>query len=405
MLAAPKDKQALQNLLVTVNFMSAFIPNLTKKTHLMRSLLKRDVHFLWTSDMQKELDTIKNEIANAVQLTHYEPNKSAVIETNASLKGLSAVLIQDSKPVRFLSKALTPAEANYSNIERELLAVLFACEKLHTYTFGRKTTVHTDHKPLQNILLKPISLAPARLQRMLLRLSKYDIQVVYVGSKSVLLADTLSRLVEQGNARDIPGLDVSIAQVLKVEPTLLESLQEDTKADPTLAELTVLILTGWPNSMQDIPEHMHPYWCFRDELTILDGLIMKGNRVVIPTSMRPATLNRLHDENQGLTSMLQRARRTFYWPKLQDDIIDMVHKCDECQRHGNKKPRPPERQISPTRPMEILGMDLVDFRGKHALWTVDYFSGFLTYDTLESETTETVTKLLNNIFRKFGLPE
>ena len=208
--------------------MSTFIPNLTKKTHLMRSLLKRDVHFLWTSDMQKELDTIKNEIANAVQLTHYEPNKSAVIETNASLKGLSAVLIQDSKPVRFLSKALTPAEANYSNIERELLAVLFACEKLHTYTFGRKTTVHTDHKPLHNILLKPISLAPARLQRMLLRLSQYDIQVVYVGSKSVL-ADTLSRVVEQGSAREIPGLEISIAQVLKVEPTRLESLQEDTK--------------------------------------------------------------------------------------------------------------------------------------------------------------------------------
>ena len=185
--------------------------------------------------MQKELDTIKNEIANAIQLTHYEPIKSVVIETDASLKGLGAVLIQDGKPVRFLSKALTPAEANYSNIERELLAVLFACEKLLTYT---------DHKPLQNILLKPISLATARLQRMLLRLSKYDIQVVYVGSKSVLLADTLSSLVEQGSAREIPGLDISIAQVLKVEPTRLESLQEDTKADPTLAELTDLILTG-----------------------------------------------------------------------------------------------------------------------------------------------------------------
>ena len=215
----------------------------------------------------------------------------------------------------------------------------------------------------------------------------------------MLLADTLSRLVEQGSAREIPGLDVSIAQVLKMEPTRLESLQEDTKADPTLAELTDLILTGWPNSMQDIPEHLHPYWCFRDELTILDGLIMKGNRVVIPTSMRSATLNRLHDAHQGLTSMLRRARRTVYWPKLQDDITDMVHKCDEEEAQTSR------RQISATRPMEILVMDLVDFRGKHALVTVDYFSGFLTYDTLESETTETVTKVLNNIFRKFGLPE
>ena len=174
MLAVPKDKQELQSLLGTVNFMSTFITNTTKKTHLMRSLLKRDVHFLGTSDMQKKLDTIKNEIANAVQLTHYEPNKSAVIETDASLKGLGAVPIQDGKPVRFLSKALTPAEANYSNIERELLAVLIACEKLHTYTFGRKTTVHTDQKPLQNTLLKTLSLPPARLQRYPAHLSDDD---------------------------------------------------------------------------------------------------------------------------------------------------------------------------------------------------------------------------------------
>ena len=88
---------------------------------------------------------------------------------------------------------------------------------------------------------------------------------------------------------------------------------------------------------------------------------MKGNRVVIPTSMRPATLNCLLDAHQGLTSMLQRARRSVYQPKLQDDITEMVHKCDDCQRHGNKKPRTQERQISATRPLEILGMDLVDF--------------------------------------------
>ena len=221
----------------------------------------------------------------------------------------------------------------------------------------------------------------------------------------MLLADTLSRLVQPGSAREIPGLDINIAQVLKIEPNRLESLQEETKADSTLAALTDLIITGWPDSMQDVPEHLHPYWCFRDELTILDGLVMKGSRVVIPTSMRLGTLSRLHDAHQGLTSTLQHARRAVYWPKLQDDISEMVEKCSECQRYGNKKPRPPERQISATRPMEILGMDLVQFRRQYALDTVDYYSGFLTYDTLDNETTKAVTTALKNIFRKFGLPE
>lgn len=132
---------------------------------------------------------------------------------------------------------------------------------------------------------------------------------------------------------------------------------------------------------------------------------MKGNRVVIPSSMRPGTLNCLHDAHQGLTSTLQRARRTAYWPKLQDDITGIVQKCNDCQRYSNKKPRPPERQISATWPMEILGMDLVEFWGQHTLVTVDYLSDFLTYDIFDSETTRAVTKVLNNIFRKFGLPE
>ena len=132
---------------------------------------------------------------------------------------------------------------------------------------------------------------------------------------------------------------------------------------------------------------------------------MKGSRVVIPASVRPGTLIRLHDAHQGLTSTLQRARRTVYWPELQDDISEMVQKCHECIRHGNKKPRPPDRQISATRPLELLGVDVVQFQCQRALVTVDYYSGFLTYDTLSRETTEAVTKALNNIFRKFGLPE
>lgn len=95
--------------------------------------------------------------------------------------------------------------------------------------------------------------------------------------------------------------------------------------------------------------------------------------------------------------MLQCARHTVYWPKIQDDISKMVQKCNECQRHSNKKPRPPERQISATHPMEILGMDLVNFRGQHALIKVDYYSGCLTYDTLVDKTIDAVTAALKYI--------
>ena len=76
--------------------------------------------------------------------------------------------------------------------------------------------------------------------------------------------------------------------------------------------------------MQDVPQKLHPYWCFRDELTLVDGLIMKGNRVVVPSTLRQSTLDRLHDAHQGITLTLQRARRTVYWPKLQEDITTLI---------------------------------------------------------------------------------
>ena len=257
-IAPPGDKQELQSFLGSVNFMSTFIPNLAKKTHLMRTLLKKDVHFILTKDMQREFDTIKQAIAESTQLVHYHSSKPVTIETDASIKGLGAVLLQDGKPVRLLSKSLTAADAGYSNIERELLAVLFACEKLHIYIFGRGVTLNTDHKPLESIFQKPVSLTLTRLHRVLLRLAKYSLKVQYVGSKSVLLAGTLSRLVKPGRDEEIPGLDVTIASILSVKPTQLKTMQEETKADPVLTELQELIENGRPGSMQDLPQILQP---------------------------------------------------------------------------------------------------------------------------------------------------
>ena len=373
-LQPPINNQELQSFLGTVNFMSTFIPALSQKSHMMHGPLKKDMRYVWTSKMQKEFESVRHVISNAVQLTHFDPNQPAVIETDASLKGLGAVLIQGGRTVGFLNKSLTPTETDYSNIERELLAVLFACEKLHVHTFGRKGTIHTDHKPLESICQELISLAPPWLQRMLLRLRLYNPEVKYVGAKIVLMADTLSRLIKPGNDPAIPDLDVGIAEVLKIKPTTLESLQEEAKADPVLSPLREHIIHGWPDKRQELSNNLLPYWCFRDELAILDRFIVKGSCVVVPSVLRIETLRRLHDGHQGPSTTLQRARRTVCWPNLQDDISTMIRSCSECQVHANKKPRSPELQPSACRPMEIIGVDLMDFRGQSALVAVDYFS-------------------------------
>ncbi|XP_063602010.1 uncharacterized protein K02A2.6-like [Penaeus indicus] len=189
---------------------------------------------------------------------------------------------------------------------------------------------------------------------------------------------------------------------MSIKPSRLAQLQEETKADPTLNELKELIISGWPESMSDLPEHLHAYWCFRDEMTITDGLIMKSNRVIVPASMRSETIKRLHEGHQGLTTTLRRARTTVYWPKIQQDIADVINKCSECQIHANKKPRPPERQLSATRPMEVIAVDLLQLNGNYGLVTVDYYSSFITYDALTSACTGSVITALNGTFQKMG---
>ena len=405
-MSPPQNKQELQSFLGSVNFMANFIPNFAQKTFVMRGLLKKDVHYVWTNDMQHEFEATQNAIAKSMLLAHFDPKLPVIIETDASLKGLGAVLTQQGNPIRFLSKSLTPTEAEYSNIERELLAILFACEKLHIYIYGRPNVViHTDHKPLEMIFSKPISLAPRRIQRMLLRLRTYDLQIKYVGHNKVLLADTLSRLIVPGLGPEIHGLDVTIAHILKVRPSRLTTLREETRCDPVLSQLNNYIQEGWPESLQDIPSSMSPYWCFRDQLAIVDGLIMKGDRIIMPSALQAETLTRLHDGHQGISATLQRARRAVYWPGMQNDISSIIKQCEECQIDENKRPRPPTRQISASRPMEVLGLDLMNFNGQSFLVSVDYFSGYILVDQLRSETTATVTAKINENLRKFGLAE
>ena len=110
-----------------------------------------------------------------------------VLSVDASKSGLGAACLQDDAPVAFASRALSNAETRYAQIEKELLAAVFACRKFHDFIYGRRVTTETDHKPLITIVKKPLHAAPTRLQRMLLQLQRYDLQFVYKKEKSFSL--------------------------------------------------------------------------------------------------------------------------------------------------------------------------------------------------------------------------
>lgn len=190
----PQDKEDLQRFLGAMNFLSPYIPNFSEKSAPLRELLKKDTPFLWHDDHQAAFTAIKQAISAESCLQYYNPNLPTVLEVDASQKGLGACLLQNDRPIAFASKSLSPAEANYSNIERETLALVYGITRFHTYLFGNGFKIHTDHKPLENILKKLLANAPPRLQRLLIKVQGYKFDVIYKPGSTMILSDTLSRL-------------------------------------------------------------------------------------------------------------------------------------------------------------------------------------------------------------------
>ena len=112
--------------------------------------------------------------------------------------------MQNGHPIAYASRTLSETETRYAQIEKEMLAIVYAVEKFNEYTFGRKVTIYSDHKPLESILKKPLHRAPKRQRGMMIRLQKYDIEVKYEKGSNMFLADTLSRARISGDEKSGP---------------------------------------------------------------------------------------------------------------------------------------------------------------------------------------------------------
>ena len=186
------------------------------------------------------------------------------------------------------SRALTLAEQNYSQIEKELLAQVYGPEHNHQYVFGRKVILWTDHKPLVSISTKPLSSAPKRLQRLLLRMQHYDVEIRYKPGSQMYLEDTLSRAYLKNEVRSPVEQEVETIHMmdfLPISEPQLREIQEATQCDPTLQALKKVILDGWPDLKDNLPSKLHPYFSFRYELAAQDGIIFKGLRCIIPATL------------------------------------------------------------------------------------------------------------------------
>jgi len=205
----PENKQDLQRFLGMVNYLGQFIANLSGRTAPLRLILKKDIEWHWCKEQDDAYQDVKQALITAPTLKFFDVQSAVVIQADASKAGLGACLMQEGHPVAYASRALPEAEQNYAQIEKELLAIVFACEKFNQYVYGKAVVVESDHKPLEMISKKNLSKASPRLQRMLLRLFKYSVDIVYKPGPQMHISDALSRASIQDDSID-KGLVVDI---------------------------------------------------------------------------------------------------------------------------------------------------------------------------------------------------
>ena len=314
-------------------------------------------------------------------------------------------------PVAYASKSLSEAEQNHANIERELLGVVFSLETFKHFTSGRQTNMITDHKPLTSLFSICLANTSPRLARMMLRISDYDVNVLYQKGSKMYLSDTLSHLsshnTRQGKQSEIKGLNISVHDVeTDVREATLYKIHVCSKTDSAVSLVMQYVLDGWLGNANECAKPAQPYFTYREELTIVDGLLVKGSRIVIPTEMRHACLETLHTPHLGLQKTLLRARSSVFWPGMTADIKAQISNCSACQKFQTKQPAETLRNELPTtQPWTCLATDIFEHGGKSYLIVVDHFSKFIVVCKVSDHSSEQTVAVFLQIFSEFGVPD
>lgn len=407
---APKDKAGIQRLLGLAQYLSKFLPHLSDITKPLRELTQNDVEWTWESPQQKALDTLKKAVTTTPVLRYYNLKEEVTIQCDASQSGLGAALTQNGQPVAYASRALTPAETRYAQIEKEMLAIVFACTRFEPYLFGRDmVTVETDHKPLENIAIKPLHAAPKRLQRMLIQTQKYNLRIHYKKGKDMFLADTLSRAylpeVNSCNfSRELEDIDHKI--LLPVSKARWQQITHASADDPVLQQLRYTIQNGWPDSRKETSECLYPYFDVRDELTVQGNLVFKGQQLVVPATLRKELMAVTHASHTGIEGCIRRARDSLYWPRMATELKEYISKCDVCLAHRStpgKEPLLSHELVA--RPWSKVAADLCELDGRTLLVIADYYSNFIEVARLNSVTSRSVIKEMKDVFARYGIPD
>ena len=409
----PQNVQQLRSFLGLLNYYRKFLPNLATIVKPLNDLLQKGKKWSWSSTCTQAVRTAKQLLTASNVLTHYDPTLPLKLAADASQYGLGAVISHvlpggEERPIAFASRSLSKSEQNYAQIDKEALALIFGVQKFHAYIFGRKFTLVTDHKPLTTILgpKKGIpSVAAARLQRWAILLSAYIYDIQFRNTAAHGNADALSRLPLPTKSPEYLS-EVHLCNVEQIEslPVTSQSIRRCTRQDSVLSKVLDYTLKGWPSQ---VPKELQPYHTKLAELSVEEGCLLWGRRVIIPKRLHKIILQELHSEHMGIAKMKALARSHVWWTGLDKDLESLAKSCPECAAVKQAPARAPLHPwIWPSRPWQRIHLDFAGpFLGKFFFIVVDAHSKWAEVVEMSQTSTSRTITVLRQLFATHGIPE
>ena len=377
-------------------------------------ILQKRVQWKWRKEQQGAFETAKSQLATDRILVHYDPSKPIIMACDVSPYGLGAVISHklpsgEEKPIAFASRSLASAEKQYSQLEKEALAIVFWVKRFHQYLYGCQFTILSDHKPLQGLFRETSgipAMASARIQRWALTRSAYDYMIKFKAGLENANADLLSRLpLPETPARvPDPGETVLLMDVLESSVVIAAQIEDWTAKDPVLSQVRDMILQGKTPSDT---EEMQPYKSRLTELSIHDGCILWGTRVIVPPPGRSRMIELLHESHPGICRMKRLARSYVWWPGMDRELEAKVRACEVCQQtRPQDRPVPIHPWEWAQKPWSRLHLDYAGpLFGKMYLVLIDAYSKWIEAKVVSTATSAATIEHLTSIFSVHGLPE
>lgn len=466
----PKTATEIKRFLGLLGYYRKFIPDFARITKPMTQCLKKGSKITFNDSTYIDcFEKCKTLLTNDPILQYPDFDKDFVLTTDASNYAIGAILSQGTigsdKPIAYASRTLNSSEINYSTIEKELLAIVWATKYFRPYLFGRKFKIVTDHKPLQWVmnLKEPNS----RLTRWRLKLSEFNFTTVYKQGKYNTNADALSR-IEINNedtssvvvnhsekppslhgsstatahtSAEGPILEVPISEEplnkfnrqisfvvvgdIKKRPTVSKPFETHTKTTIQLTESNleddvVSAIKEFVNPKVKTGLIIHPRLAMYKIIPIIQNCFKSSamNLFLTTTELenvkeylrQQEIIQKYHQgktNHRGINECYLALSSRFYWPKMKEHVTKYINECNICgQAKYDRNPIKQRYNIvpPPTKPFEVVHLDLFTAQNEKYLTLVDAFSKYAQAYHLRDSTALSVIQALMIFCTHHGVP-